>query len=565
MQVPIDQVRENGHDPRHVPASIAADAALADSIRSCGVLQSLLVHDAPDGNGYLVVDGRRRLRCARAAGLTEVPVEVQSLDGEQAIIASAAANMVRLSLHPLDTWRAVREMIDFGRTPADAARALGLNERQARVMDKLANLHPDMLKLIERCGSIPEDRILRVIANAPAKVQAKAAKLKTAVFHRPDGTIGVQWWEIERACATERIPQPRAIFDVSLMQWEEDLFAQPDDPERFTTTDKAKFCALQQAALEEQVAAAHAKKKRVQLGEFDPRTNSIPLPKGWTRIYGGNFEKPKRHQHVFRAVDGEGRVVDVLAEDTKAARAAEREKAKKALAGQAADDSDDDDSPDPRPGITLAPKEPKPGITQAGMKTIAEAKTQALHARLADQAEDMRTVDMLRLMILAFAARNVEVQGVSYADQKERVAIIGLLLYPGGNLAEMQEAEVRKTAAAVLIRVLTVGAPGIWRSSGPAAEWIGAAIAADMALPRFDTEDFLKTCSGDVIRAAAADIGMKNTGAVGALRQQLVGKLPNWHPAAADFGAPAPTAEETTNLADTSDDDEADARMEDAA
>ena len=53
--------------------------ALAESIRTHGVLQPLIVRES--GNGfYQIVAGERRFRAAKLAGLTEVPVVVVTTD-----------------------------------------------------------------------------------------------------------------------------------------------------------------------------------------------------------------------------------------------------------------------------------------------------------------------------------------------------------------------------------------------------------------------------------------------------------------------------------------------------
>lgn len=534
MLVPIDSVRESGHDMRRVRTSATEDAALTESIRTCGVRVALIVRQAA-GDGYLVVEGHRRLRCARAAGLAYIPVDVQDITEEQASLFQGVVNMVRAPIHPVDQWRHVRGMIDAGSTPAQAAQALGLNERQARRMDRLANLHPKMLDLIERAGELPEDRVLRALANAPADVQAKAARLKTAVFQRAGGTLGVQWWEIERACAVSRIEQSQALFDPAAMTWDEDLFAQPDDPDRFTTADVGTFVRLQRAALERQVTEAQ-KKKRVQLAEFDARTGAVVLPPGWKRIYGGNKEKPGRNQCLYQALDAGGMLYVALAEDVKAAKAAEREKAKKRNATVV---EEPDEAQDNAAELPPAAEKATPGVTKAALDIIAQAKTTALHGRLLRYAEEYAPVDMLRLMILAFAADNVEVRRTHGYPLRD--ALAGMLLQPGGNLAELTLDQTKKIAAELLVRTLTIGGPSArFAASGRAAEWIGAAIDAAQLLPRFDHPGFLEVCRGDELRKAAADAGMKSTGSVAALRQALAGKLPDWRPTAAQFGAPAP-------------------------
>ena len=80
-------------------------------------------------------------------------------------------------------------------------------------------------------------------------------------------------------------------------------------------------------------------------------------------------------------------------------------------------------------------------------------------------------------------------------------------------------------------------------ASGDAAEWIGATIDAGAQLPRFDTEEFLKQVRGSVLVDLAEQAGIKSSGTVTALRARLVGQLPNWRPAASQFGAPGPVCE----------------------
>ena len=52
---------------------------LLESIRAQGVLVPLVVAHAEDGLGWEVLSGHRRLACARAIGLAEVPCQVRNL------------------------------------------------------------------------------------------------------------------------------------------------------------------------------------------------------------------------------------------------------------------------------------------------------------------------------------------------------------------------------------------------------------------------------------------------------------------------------------------------------
>ncbi|MBS0537010.1 MAG: ParB/RepB/Spo0J family partition protein, partial [Proteobacteria bacterium] len=261
----LDLIRENGHNVRRVAASAQADAALLDSIRAQGVLVPVLLRPEDDG-GYTLIAGHRRVRAAREVGLEHIPALV--LDGlvnGHATAAQAAENMVRAAMHPVDQWRAIVQLQDEGYALHQAAAALGMNERFARRLERLGRLHPDMLALIEEVG-LPSDRELSDIALATPEAQQKALKTPGGIVREGGKVRQIAWWKIVHALDAPRFYGSDAIFDTNLMEWDEDLFAEPGSREQFTTTDAKTFLKLQAAALAEIVAERQAKKQRVQLG-----------------------------------------------------------------------------------------------------------------------------------------------------------------------------------------------------------------------------------------------------------------------------------------------------------
>ncbi|THF70395.1 ParB/RepB/Spo0J family partition protein [Deinococcus sp. Arct2-2] len=107
--LPLSAIRPRPQQPRR---SFAADplARLTDSIRSHGILQPLSVHQTE--SGYDLISGERRLRAARAAGLTSVPVKVFSgLTDRQVQQLSAVENLQREDLNPVDEADAVLDIL----------------------------------------------------------------------------------------------------------------------------------------------------------------------------------------------------------------------------------------------------------------------------------------------------------------------------------------------------------------------------------------------------------------------------------------------------------------------
>ena len=95
------QVAE-GFNPRS-DAEHAELARLAESIKTHGVIQPLLVTPAGGTGDYRLIDGERRYRACLEAAVTEVPVLVRDSDQvTEALDVALVANMQRGDLSPLE-------------------------------------------------------------------------------------------------------------------------------------------------------------------------------------------------------------------------------------------------------------------------------------------------------------------------------------------------------------------------------------------------------------------------------------------------------------------------------
>ena len=528
-QIPISEIHD---DPvtnvRRVAAGAAADEALAASVRAQGVLQPIVLR--PNGNGYKIVFGRRRLRAALAAGLTEIPAVVMPMTDTWAIAADAAENMVRRPLHPLDQWRAVAALQAGGMPIPEAASALGLDERQTRRMDRLGRLHPDVLALVEH--GMPPDRTLAIVALASPTAQAKAVKAPRAVVRAKGKIVAIDWYGIAGALNDVRMRRADALFDTAAsgLVWDEDLFAEPGAENQFTTKDIAGFRRLQTKALEAIVAERRKKKQDVRILEIDPKNGNDPvLPKGFTAKWDEDTLLPRAGRTVFAWIDHTGaiRYRTAVADATPAKGA----KAPKPAPTEGTGPDPGDDAADVK-----AP------FTKAGLAMIADAKTAALGRALAevDVAAATAPAQAMQMLLLALSATNVEIRHAA-GQRRWRQDLAAKLLLPGGVAATLPTTDLVKLANEALAALLTVGAPDAPRygpASGDAAEWIGAAVSADRALPRFDTPEFLATVKGAELKRLVAGIGLNVGASVSTFRTMLVGKLPDWRPCA--FGAPVP-------------------------
>jgi ParB family chromosome partitioning protein len=128
---------------------------LAESIKAQGIMQPVLVRRLAPGDAakeslggagsgkarYEVIAGERRVRAARLAGLTEVPVLVRDVPDEAAAAMSLIENIQREDLNPLEEAQGLRRLTEeFGLTHEAAAKAVGRSRSAASNLLRLLNL-----------------------------------------------------------------------------------------------------------------------------------------------------------------------------------------------------------------------------------------------------------------------------------------------------------------------------------------------------------------------------------------------------------------------------------------
>ena len=104
----IGEIEPNREQPRKRFEEEAL-TQLAESIRTHGVIQPLLVRPLA-GGGYQLVAGERRWRAARMAGLTEVPVVVKDLSEQETMEIALIENLQREDLNPIEEALGYQEL-----------------------------------------------------------------------------------------------------------------------------------------------------------------------------------------------------------------------------------------------------------------------------------------------------------------------------------------------------------------------------------------------------------------------------------------------------------------------
>lgn len=125
--VSIHAILANPRQPR-LEMNLNELQDLADSIKELGILQPLLVSENPGGQGYTLIAGERRLRAAKLAGLTTVPVVIRHSTDQEKLVLALIENIQRTNLNPLETAKAYQELSDtFQLSHEEIAARVGKN------------------------------------------------------------------------------------------------------------------------------------------------------------------------------------------------------------------------------------------------------------------------------------------------------------------------------------------------------------------------------------------------------------------------------------------------------
>lgn len=109
FELDINLLQANPLQPRGLitPESLAE---LAESIRSHGILEPIVVAKTPAG--FQIIAGERRWRAARLVGLPKVPVIIRETTPQGMLEMAIVENVQRVDLNPLERAQAYKRLMD---------------------------------------------------------------------------------------------------------------------------------------------------------------------------------------------------------------------------------------------------------------------------------------------------------------------------------------------------------------------------------------------------------------------------------------------------------------------
>ncbi len=150
--LPLSRLKPNPDQPRRT-FSEESLAELANSLKTHGLIQPILVEESSDGF-FLIVAGERRFRAATMAGLSEVPVIVRSYTSEKRLEISLIENIQREDLNPVDEAEAYRSLMAMGgRSQEEVADVVGKSRSAVANSIRLLRLPESVLSTL-REGSL---------------------------------------------------------------------------------------------------------------------------------------------------------------------------------------------------------------------------------------------------------------------------------------------------------------------------------------------------------------------------------------------------------------------------
>lgn len=203
LSLAIENIRPNAKQPRRDFPVEELDA-LADSIKSQGLLQPVVVRPSESG-GYELIAGERRWRAAARAGFDRVPAIVRKTSDEDMLPLALVENLLRQDLNPIEEAQAYQELSEsagwtqeliatkVSKSRAHVANAIRLLHLPAEIQSEVASgvLTPGHARALLACEDEESMRALharikadgltvreaeRIVSPTPAPRQPRARK-----------------------------------------------------------------------------------------------------------------------------------------------------------------------------------------------------------------------------------------------------------------------------------------------------------------------------------------------------------------------------------------------------
>ena len=171
LEIPLGQIVPNPRQPRR-EFDEAAIKELAESIRSEGLMQPIVVRKIKDG--YELIAGERRFRAFKHLGQKTITARILEASDHTSAVLALVENLQRTDLNPVDEALGVASLMrDFSLTQEVVADRLGKPRATIANLVRLLQLDREILGYLTK-GQISTGhaKVLLAIENAAHRIQA---------------------------------------------------------------------------------------------------------------------------------------------------------------------------------------------------------------------------------------------------------------------------------------------------------------------------------------------------------------------------------------------------------
>jgi ParB family transcriptional regulator, chromosome partitioning protein len=177
---------------------------LADSIKSQGVLQPILLRPAKEGTGYEIIAGERRWRAACQAEIGTIPALVRDLTAEQCMAQALIENIQRQDLNPIEEANAYHKLVtEFSLSHDEVAESVGKSRSSITNLMRLLKLSPAVSEFLVQSKiemgharallTLPEDQqeeVATAIISKQLSVRETEAIIRNS--KKPSGNVALK-------------------------------------------------------------------------------------------------------------------------------------------------------------------------------------------------------------------------------------------------------------------------------------------------------------------------------------------------------------------------------------
>lgn len=170
----IKQIRPREDQPRKIFNESSLEE-LAQSIKSQGVIQPIIVR--PVSNGYYeIIVGERRWRAAKKAGLEKIPAIIRAYDTSDGMAVALIENIQRENLNPLEEAQAIQSLLnECALTHNQVAESIGRSRATVSNLLRLLAL-ADEVKIMIHAGALEMGHARALLSLGPEQ-QIEIAKM----------------------------------------------------------------------------------------------------------------------------------------------------------------------------------------------------------------------------------------------------------------------------------------------------------------------------------------------------------------------------------------------------